>query len=478
MSIAGQLKLLTPDQMQEVHEKACRILAEKGMVFEANHSLDVFKANGFKVEGNTVYFTKQQIETAVAQVPKEWTVHGVNPAKDVRIAKDAGLVIHPEGGEISVQDYKGERRMPTFRDFEELQMLYQALGNINIAGYQPVGPMDKHARSRGLWCLYGSWKHADKPVLPPMEPDTIEKMEEVMKMYEIVHGKDFVANNYVAWQCLCPNSPWFYSDYACDCIKVYAEHNQPVLIVSAPMSGITAPVFLLSTVVLALAEDLAGLVLAQLIKPGLPVICSASLTYGYMRSATWECASPDTALMLAAHVQMQREFYGLPSRAQTGVTSSKTTDYQAGMEVMQSLLYTAMAGVNVTSQTVGSLANLLTSSLVKTVLDDEIIGRVRWLMKGMTVNEEQFGMDDLMEAGPGADFLMNDSTMDHFRDFYVPTVSDWTNPDEWEAKGSLDVSERAYEQVQQILNDAPESIIADELDKELTDYIKHVEDNA
>lgn len=478
MNVAGQLKLLTPDQMQEVHEKACKVLAERGIVFEAEHSLEVFKQHGFKVEGNTVYFTKEEVEKALALVPKEWTLHGVNASKNVRVAKDAGLIIHPEGGEVSVQDYKGKRRLPNMRDFEELQMLYQELENVNIAGYQPVGPLDKPARSRGLWCLYGSWKHADKPVLPPMEPDTIQKMEEVMKMYEIVHGKDFVAENYVAWQCLCPNSPWFFSNYACDCIKVYAEHNQPVLIVSAPMSGITAPVFLLSTVVLALAEDLAGLVLTQLINPGNPVVCSASLTYGYMRAATWECASPDTSLMLAAHVQMQREFYGLPSRAQTGVTSSKTTDYQAGMEVMQSLLYTALAGVNITSQTVGSLANLLTSSLVKTVLDDEVIGRVRWLMKGMEVNEEQFGMEDLMEAGPGADFLMADSTLEHFHDFYQPTVSDWTNPVEWEEAGSHEVSDRAYEKVQQILANAPETIIDDALDKDLTDYIKTVEENA
>jgi trimethylamine--corrinoid protein Co-methyltransferase len=311
-----------------------------------------------------------------------------------------------------------------------------------------------------------------------MEPDTIQKMEEIMKMYEIVHGSDFVNNNYVAWQCLCPNSPWFYSDYACDCIKVYAEHNQPVLIVSAPMSGITAPVFLLSTVVLAIAEDLAGLVLAQLIRPGLPVICSASLTYGYMRSASWECASPDTALMLAAHVQMQREFYKLPTRAQTGVTSSKTTDFQAGMETMQSLLFTALAGVNVTSQTVGSLANLLTSSLEKTVLDDEIIGRVRWLLKGMEIDEEQFGMEDLLAAEPKSAFLENDSTFDHFRDFFAPTISDWSNPDEWEEAGSRDVSELAHNRVQKILSEAPETLISEELDKDLKDFITSVEEGA
>ena len=62
-----------------------------------------------------------------------------------------------------------------------------------------------------------------------------------------------------------------------------------------------------------------------------------------MRYASWECACPDTALMLVASVQMFKDFYHLPSRAQTGVTSSKIIDYQAGMESIQSFMLTALA---------------------------------------------------------------------------------------------------------------------------------------
>ena len=41
------------------------------------------------------------------------------------------------------------------------------------------------------------------------------------------------------------------------------------------MTGITSPIYLYSTVVLQIAEILAGLVLAQLYRPGVPVIPSA-----------------------------------------------------------------------------------------------------------------------------------------------------------------------------------------------------------
>ncbi len=217
------------------------------------------------------------------------------------------------------------------------------------------------------------------------------------------------------------------------------------------------------------------MVLAQLVRPGVPVLLSASLTYGYMRTASWECASPDTALMLGASVQMIKRFYGLPARAQTGVTSSKTIDFQAGMETMQSLLFTALAGVNVTSQSVSSLANLMTASLEKTVLDDEVIGRVRYLLKGMKFDDEQFGLEDLMAAEPSSDFLMNDSTLDYFRDAFAPTVSDWRGIEEWQADGSKDAEDHAHALVEQILEQAPKSLLEPEVEKDMLNYIKSIE---
>ena len=77
----------------------------------------------------------------------------------------------------------------------------------------------------------------------------------------------------MTWHAVCPNSPLYYSEFACEGIEVYAAWNQPVSIVSAPMSGITSPVFLYSTVALQNAEQLAGLVYAQLINPGYRSFC-------------------------------------------------------------------------------------------------------------------------------------------------------------------------------------------------------------
>ena len=474
MNLAGQLKVLSEDEKQLLHENALKILSEKGVVFQSDAAVETFRAHGAKVIDHTVFIPKEMVKRSLAQCPEKFLLEGMNPDRNVTVGE--GLLIHPAGGEVFIRDYDGRRRMPTLKDFEDFQKVYQACPNVDIAGYQPISPGDVDKRVMGLHCLMASLKNSDKPVLSPMELETIEEKVECLKFFDVAYGReDYVKDHYLTWHIATPNSPLFYSDFACEGIRVFAEYNQPICIVSAPMNGITSPIYLFSTCTLAVVEALAGLVYAQLVRPGVPVILSATLTYGNMRYATWECSAPDTTLMLGAVIQMFKDFYRLPTRAQTGVTSSKTIDYQAGMETMQSFLFTALAGVNLTSQTVGALSNLMTASLEKCVLDDELVDRVRFILSGMKVNEEYAGMKELMECRPCQDFLMEDSTMAHVREGWQPTVSDWKYSDAWEADGSKAVEVTAHERVLSILEDAPVSLLDEAREKDMLDYIRSIE---
>ncbi len=474
MNLSSQVKVLSLNDMDIVHEKALELLNKRGIVFQTDDAIETFRKHGAKIEDHTVYMGRELVEKCIAQCPKTFRLEALDPQKSVTVGE--GLLIHPAGGEVFVTDRKGKRHTPTLKDFADLQKVYQACDNINIAGFQPVSPMDVNERVKGLYCVLSSMQNSDKPILSPMELDTIEQKEECLQLFNIAFGEEgYLDNHYVTWHAVCSNSPFFYSDFACEGIKVYAEHNQPIIIVSAPMTGITSPIYLYSTVIMTVAETLAGLVYAQLIKPGVPVVPSASLTYGNMRYATWECASPDTALLLGATIQMFKDFYHLPARAQTGVTSSKIIDYQAGIETMQSFLFSALAGVNLTSQSVGTLANLMATSLEKTVLDDEMIARVRYIIDGMNTDLESMGMDDLLNAKPCQDFLTSESTLKHFRDGWQPSLSDWRTYEAWEQDGHEDVVEVAHRKVKEILANAPETLLDAEQEKAIKDYIAKIE---
>ena len=476
MNLAAQLKVLSPEDMNMIHEKVLELLGKKGIVFQSDDAVETFRRHGAKTEDHTVYIPKEIVEKALKQCPSSFLLEAMDPKYNVTVGE--GLLIHPAGGEVFIEDYNQGRRAPTLKDFANLQKLYQACENIDIGGYQPLSPGNVAEEVKGLYCMLQSFRHCSKPLLSPMELDTVKQKEECLEIFNVAYGKEnYIENHYLTWHAVCPNSPYFYSDFACEGIKVYAEHHQPVIIVSAPMTGITSPVYLLSAVILSLAEMIAGLVYAQLITSGVPVVLSASLTYGNMRYATWECAAPDTALMLCASIQMFRDFYRLPARAQTGVTSAKCIDYQAGMETMQSLLTSALAGVNLTSQSVGTLANLMTTSLEKTVLDDELIGRVRYILKGMDTSTQAAGMEDLMKAEPCQDFMTAESTLLHFRDGWQPTVSDWRSSESWEQDGRKDAAAAAHEKVEKILGEAPETLLSEDQEKDLLRYIHTIENN-
>ena len=476
MNLAAQLKVLSQEDMNMIHEKVLELLGKKGIVFQSDDAVETFRRHGAKTEDHTVYIPKEIVEKALKQCPSSFLLEAMDPKYNVTVGE--GLLIHPAGGEVFIEDYNQGRRAPTLKDFANLQKLYQACENIDIGGYQPLSPGDVAEEVKGLYCMLQSFRHCSKPLLSPMELDTVKQKEECLEIFNVAYGKEnYIENHYLTWHAVCPNSPYFYSDFACEGIKVYAEHHQPVIIVSAPMTGITSPVYLLSAVILSLAEMIAGLVYAQLITSGVPVVLSASLTYGNMRYATWECAAPDTALMLCASIQMFRDFYRLPARAQTGVTSAKCIDYQAGMETMQSLLTSALAGVNITSQSVGTLANLMTTSLEKTVLDDELIGRVRYILKGMDTSTQAAGMEDLMKAEPCQDFMTAESTLLHFRDGWQPTVSDWRSSESWEQDGRKDAAAAAHEKVEKILGEAPETLLSEDQEKDLLRYIHTIENN-
>ncbi|MGI6776763.1 MAG: trimethylamine methyltransferase family protein [Acetivibrionales bacterium] len=471
----SSVKVLTAENMQRVHDISVHILEKKGMVFDSAEALAYFKEAGLKVEGKTVYFTRKVLEDSIKQCPETFYLNALDPQKSVTVGE--GMLVGPAGGALFVSDMGNGRRVPLLSDCADLQKLYQACKNVDLAGHQPLTPSDVPERYQGLYLTLVSFRHCNKPILSPTTalPDMAMKNAH-FALYEIAYGKKgYLNDHYVTYSAVCPNSPLFYGEFACDGIIAFAKWNQPVLCVSAPMSGITSPFYLYSTVALHNAENLAGIALAQLVRPGVPCIGSASLTYGNMKYATWECACPDSVTMMLAAIQMYNEFYHLPSRAQTGATSSKTLDMQAGLEGMQSFLTTALAGVNITTQSVGTLENLTRVSFEKTVIDDELIDRVRRIMQGLDTGEKCLALDEIMNADPHSDFIMSNSTLENFREGWQPTVSNWMNHDLWRECGQTDLIETARGIVTDILENAPESLLDSEQEKEMQDYIRHVE---
>ena len=93
----------------------------------------------------------------------------------------------------------------------------------------------------------------------------------------------------------------------------------------------------------------------------------------------------------------------------------------------------------------------LTGSLELLVISNEVIGRTRRLLKGIDTDKESLGVESIMRVGPGGNFLGDDHTAKHFRENWLPDLSDFNNYENWTESGSKTKVERARDRIKNIL---------------------------
>ena len=101
---------------------------------------------------------------------------------------------------------------------------------------------------------------------------------------------------------------------------------------------------------------------------------------------------------------------------------------------------------------VGQLETGMTVDYGQLVMDDEFISMVRFVLKGIPVNDETLAVDVIREIGPHGHFLAHDHTFKHMRtDQTHPELIDRRNRQDWEADGSKSLYDRAWEKARHIL---------------------------
>jgi len=112
--------------------------------------------------------------------------------------------------------------------------------------------------------------------------------------------------------------------------------------------GAMSPVSIAATLAQQVAEALAGVALAELVRPGTPVILGSFLSNTDMQSGSPSLGSPKSAIGLLCGGQIARRL-GIPWRSGGGaLTSSQTVDAQAAYESMMTMLPTFLAGLSST----------------------------------------------------------------------------------------------------------------------------------
>jgi trimethylamine--corrinoid protein Co-methyltransferase len=204
------------------------------------------------------------------------------------------------------------------------------------------------------------------------------------------------------------------------------------------------------TLIVDLAECLSGLVAAQLKREGAPYITGGVISNMDMATTQYCYGSPEFNILHAALTELIH-YNNLPSFGTAGCTDAKVVDQQAAAEVALNILMAALSGANLIHD-LGFMEAAISGSLDLIVLDDEIIGMVKRMMRGIDVNEETKALDIIKTVGPGGHFLGEEHTFKYFKsESWFPTLMNRQRYQQWSAEGSQTLGERLNQRVKQIL---------------------------
>jgi trimethylamine--corrinoid protein Co-methyltransferase len=261
--------------------------------------------------------------------------------------------------------------------------------------------------------------------------------------------------------------PMKFATDALECLRVAVDAGMPVLLLSAGQAGATTPACLAGAVSQAWAECLGGLVYVNAIKPGAPAITGVWPFVSDLRTGAMSGGSPEQGLLSAACAQVGNRF-NLPLGTACGMSDSKTPDFQAGAERASTALAAALSGANIVYEAAGMYASLLGACPESLLLDNDVLGAVMRLTRGIEVNEETLGFDTIRDVCMGGDghYLGSDQTLKVMQTEYIyPNFSDRTSPNEWEENNKPVLLQSAITKKNEILSSHFPAHISEETDE-------------
>ena len=250
--------------------------------------------------------------------------------------------------------------------------------------------------------VYAHLKYSDKAFMgsvtaPRRALDSVE-------MAKIVFGDDFVEENCVMINLINANSPMTFDRVMLGALKNYSRHNQAVMPSPFVVAGAMSPVTAAAVAAQSLAEGMVGMALAQLVRPGSPVIYGNFVTAMSMQTGAPTFGTPEASLIINMGAALARRL-NVPFRSAGGFTSSKVPDAQAAYEAANTLQNGLMAGVNFMLHTAGWLEGGLAMGYEKFIMDCDQAGMMAVFAEGVDMSENGQALDALKEVGPGQHFL-------------------------------------------------------------------------
>jgi len=408
-----QLKVLTDDQVETIHEASLKILEKTGVRIDSEDAAKRFIKNGASrhaTRKSVLTFPRSMTEDAIKKLPRYSKSYARDPKNDM-VFDGETTYAHCEGGNPSTYDLEtGRSRMSTYKDLTEFARIMDALENCHSCGNVVVAT-DVHPNLIVLKTMEALIKSTSKCV-----SSYALKIEEVDALYRmwcaVAGGEEELRKRPMCSLYGSPSSPLTYDEHVCDVMLKAMDYGIPVDLVPCPICGGTAPLTLAGGLAQQNAETLAGLMLLQTVDVKAAPMYSGRLSMMDPRTGRSVWGNPEMALASAATVQIAHKYH-MVADVYGVTTDAHDWDIQPGLERMLAALVPAMAGADDLSGMGGLWDN--SSSLEMLVIDNEIYADVFRAIKGVSVDSDRLALDIIDKVGPMGNFLAQAHTMKYLK---------------------------------------------------------------
>jgi len=391
-----------------IHERTLWVLENVGVSIPSTRALDLLSKGGAAVdrERHLARLPRQVVEHCLSTAPGTVLLAARDSSHDIHLGGGSRLVCCADGeGTLIADDATGVVRDATLADMRDVCRLYDALPEIDFLWTSLAAPsLDPVVAPLAVDAI--ALREASKH-LQSVSPKTPRMVPTLLTMLEGVAGCSLFERPIYSFL-HCTVSPLQHDPDVTEASLDLVANGATVCLTSMPQMGSTAPLSVVGTAIVTMAELLSGVVLFQLAHPGCQLVSEPMPAVTDMRTGQYLGGAPEVALANLACVEMSR-FYGLPTIGSGSTTDAKGVNFQAGAEGMLLWLSVALAGAD------GLVASAFFNgsrvlSPAKAVLDADAIGMLQRFMSGVTVDEETALLGDIAEVGPGGHFLGRGST--------------------------------------------------------------------
>ena len=443
------LNVITPELCARVIAEAKRIMAETGMDIRGAGMRQRLLDSGLKTSANgaRVLFPPDVVERAIASAPKSFTLYNRDGLPHAELG---GNNVHyvPGSSGLKILDHRtGETRLSNSTDFVEYARLCDGLEHIAYLATAFSTNKDIESQVSDAWRLYMLLTTSKKPMVSgAFTEHGVPRMRDMMQMFRR-DPADLAARPMSIFTITATGNFRFGED-SCQNMLDCVEAGIPVEIVPVTLMGLIAPVTLVGALVFHVVDVLTGITMAQIVRPGAPVLFGGAPATFHMKSASSPMAAIEAQHLNVAYVAVAKSL-GLPTQAYMALSDGKFLDAQAGGETFSSALLAALAGVNSVSGP-GMLDFVLTFSLPKLVFDNEVCGQCLHFVRDLREIEDLPAQQLVDDVIANDHLITSPHTLQHWPSelYLTDQVIDRENRETWQKAGSRELYQRACDEVE------------------------------